>query len=477
MECDCSQELLEQYRNAAASASSASCPPLAAAASPEAASAASASTASPSMVHRCLFVYPAESNFDGRIYETTLAKRVKEYNFPSAQSSAPGADSARSQQTARAAQTCSSNPLGLHHRGPSYDWFVCVDASKLLATSTLDLSAAPEVDLWSFYKMFGYPTGLAALVVRNDTAARLWGVGGGGEAASASALTAAPPSLSSLRRFFSGGTVNAVLPTMDFHTLRGESSASSSATSTPLSGSKLHELLEDGTVAFTSILALPYGLQLFARLTTEAIHAHTTNLAEHLFQWMRTRRYEGTQQPIGNFYGAREEQAAADDAAAASSAPGSSSASRRRTPSHSLRSRSQFQFPERFRRCAWIQECGESCRRRSAPVPLRILLQPRRLHGFLPHVGAANQTQLAAGLRCRDDGENLCGLVNGSLRISLGWSSRIEDVQRAQQFVAERIVPMGTAKFITHGTEAADAKEHAVIYQAQANDEPAAPIC
>lgn len=54
-------------------------------------------------------------------------------------------------------------------------WLWLLDAAKLAATSVVDLSLLPRelrphfVTL-SFYKLFGYPTGLGALLIRRDTA-------------------------------------------------------------------------------------------------------------------------------------------------------------------------------------------------------------------------------------------------------------------------------------------------------------------
>ena len=49
-------------------------------------------------------------------------------------------------------------------------WFVLLDAASFISTSRLDLSNYP-VDFvpLSFYKMFGFPTGLGALVVKNTS--------------------------------------------------------------------------------------------------------------------------------------------------------------------------------------------------------------------------------------------------------------------------------------------------------------------
>jgi molybdenum cofactor sulfurtransferase len=61
------------------------------------------------------------------------------------------------------------------------EWKVLLDAAAYVPTQPLDLSQVPAdfVSL-SFYKMFGYPTGLGALLVRVDAAELLQKVRGQG---------------------------------------------------------------------------------------------------------------------------------------------------------------------------------------------------------------------------------------------------------------------------------------------------------
>lgn len=52
---------------------------------------------------------------------------------------------------------------------PSTDWYVLLDAASFVPTSNLDLSNfKPDFVCLSFYKMFGYPTGIGALLVKNS---------------------------------------------------------------------------------------------------------------------------------------------------------------------------------------------------------------------------------------------------------------------------------------------------------------------
>ena len=98
-----------------------------------------------------LFVYPAQSNFCGRKYPLdwcTLIPRGKLVisgvwppHFP---------------------------------RHPPSSWKICLDAASFVGTNPLDLTEFPaDFVAVSFYKMFGFPTGLGALLVRRESAGLL----------------------------------------------------------------------------------------------------------------------------------------------------------------------------------------------------------------------------------------------------------------------------------------------------------------
>ncbi len=58
-----------------------------------------------------------------------------------------------------------------HHSHPRLE--VLLDAASHVSTSALDLQASPaDFVCLSFYKMFGFPTGLGALLVRNTACVR-----------------------------------------------------------------------------------------------------------------------------------------------------------------------------------------------------------------------------------------------------------------------------------------------------------------
>jgi selenocysteine lyase/cysteine desulfurase len=74
------------------------------------------------------------------------------------------------------------HPIEWIERAHRYGWDVLLDAAAFVPTSQLDLSAVkPDFVSLSFYKMFGYPTGIGALIARKEALGKLhrpWFAGG-----------------------------------------------------------------------------------------------------------------------------------------------------------------------------------------------------------------------------------------------------------------------------------------------------------
>lgn len=80
---------------------------------------------------------------------------------------------------------------------PSTRWYVLLDAAGFVSTNNLDLSIfKPDFVCLSFYKMFGYPTGIGALLIKNTSSDVLEKV------------------------YYGGGTVDVALSTERFHRKR-----------------------------------------------------------------------------------------------------------------------------------------------------------------------------------------------------------------------------------------------------------------
>jgi selenocysteine lyase/cysteine desulfurase len=145
-----------------------------------------------------------------------------------------------------------------HERG----WDVLLDCAAFAPTSRLDLSIwHPDFVAVSFYKMFGYPTGLGALIVRRRALERL------------------------RRPWFSGGTVIAA-------NVQGDLVV-------PHSG---HAGFEDGTVDYLGIPAVEIGLRHIERIGIDKIAQRVEILGRRLLEAMqRLQHSDGT--PAIRIYG------------------------------------------------------------------------------------------------------------------------------------------------------------------------------
>jgi selenocysteine lyase/cysteine desulfurase len=113
------------------------------------------------------------------------------------------------------------HPLTLVEKAQKKGWSVLLDAAAFVPTNRLDLSAVqPDFVSVSFYKMFGYPTGVGALLMRRSALGKL------------------------RRPWFAGGTVNFVSVQGQLHMLSEDEAA-----------------FEDGTLNYLSIPAVEIGLR------------------------------------------------------------------------------------------------------------------------------------------------------------------------------------------------------------------------
>ena len=159
-----------------------------------------------------LFAFPAEDNFAGVKYPLDWVKKIKA--LPTS-------------------------------NGGSRRWYVLLDAAAYAPTQPLSLRKVPaDFVSMSFYKMFGFPTGLGALLIRNDAVDILQKV------------------------FWGGGSVALATADDDFHVLK----------------CKPTEALEDGTVAFLDIAVLKYGFQMIEKLGgIHSIQKHVEALTRYMY--------------------------------------------------------------------------------------------------------------------------------------------------------------------------------------------------
>jgi selenocysteine lyase/cysteine desulfurase len=136
------------------------------------------------------------------------------------------------------------HPLDLVGEAHDKGWDVLLDAAAFVPTSRLNLSdLEPDFVCLSFYKMFGYPTGVGCLLIRNQAINRL------------------------ARPWFAGGTVN-------FATVQGRQHILS-----PREAG-----FEDGTLNYLSIPAVEIGLLHLQRIGIDLINTRVRCLTAWLLE-------------------------------------------------------------------------------------------------------------------------------------------------------------------------------------------------
>ena len=154
------------------------------------------------------------------------------------------------------------HPLEWIAQAQALGWQVLLDAAAFAPTNRLDLGAwHPDFVVLSFYKLFGYPTGLGCLLARTS-------------------------GLSALRRpWFGGGTLTFSSVLGDGHYL------------TPGSAG-----FEDGTVNYLGLPAVEIGLRHMEAVGIDLIHTRVTCLAGWLIDQLLALRH-GNGRPLIHLYG------------------------------------------------------------------------------------------------------------------------------------------------------------------------------
>ncbi len=154
------------------------------------------------------------------------------------------------------------HPLSLIDAARAKGWQVLLDAAAFVPTNRLDLHLhSADFVVMSFYKMFGYPTGVGCLLVRNEA-------------------------LPSLRRpWFGGGTVNFATVQGRMHTLSAGEAG-----------------FEDGTLNYLGIPAVEIGLRHLQRIGIETIQTRVHCLTDWLITQVLALRH-GNGRPMVRLYG------------------------------------------------------------------------------------------------------------------------------------------------------------------------------
>lgn len=134
------------------------------------------------------------------------------------------------------------HPLEWIERAHAKGWDVLVDAAAFAPTNRLDLSQyQPDFVCLSFYKIFGYPTGIGCLIARKSALAKLQ------------------------RPWFAGGTITIASVQGDgYYLAEGEAA------------------FEDGTIDYLNLPAVEIGLKHITAVGIDAIHERVICLTDWL---------------------------------------------------------------------------------------------------------------------------------------------------------------------------------------------------
>ncbi|XP_019493446.1 PREDICTED: molybdenum cofactor sulfurase isoform X1 [Hipposideros armiger] len=306
-----------------------------------------------------LFCYPAQSNFSGTRYPLSWIGEVK------------------------SGRMCPVSTPG--------QWFMLLDAASYVSTSSLDLSVhqADFIPI-SFYKIFGFPTGLGALLVHNRVAPLL------------------------RKSYFGGGTAAAYLAGDDFYIPR----------------QSVAERFEDGTISFLDVIALKHGFDALERLTggMENVMQHTFTLAQYTYTALSSLRYPNGA-PVVRIY-----------------------------------SDSDFSSPEvqgpiiNFN----VLDDNGSVIGYSQVDKMASLYNIQVRTGCFCNTGACQRhlgisdemvkKHLQAGHVCGDDVDLIDGQPTGSVRISFGYMSTLEDAQAFLRFIIATRLRLSSGQAIPQDT-------------------------
>jgi len=156
------------------------------------------------------------------------------------------------------------HPLEWIERAQRRGWDVLLDAAAFVPTNRLDLSVwHPDFVALSFYKMFGHPTGVGALVARWSALAKL------------------------RRPWFAGGTISVASVQADqYHLAHGAAA------------------FEDGTLNYTNVPAVEIGLDHLESVGIDLIHDRVLCLTGWILDRLLALRHANGR-PLVRLYGPR----------------------------------------------------------------------------------------------------------------------------------------------------------------------------
>ncbi|RNA25421.1 molybdenum cofactor sulfurase [Brachionus plicatilis] len=200
------------------------------------------------VMHSCpnnLLVIPAQSNFNGRRYSLDLIDKIKS--------------------------------KGINPQLKKENLFLCLDTASYTSTSFLNLNEIKaDFLVVSFYKMFGFPTGIGALIIRK---------------------TEATKNCLSAKKYFGGGTVSMAL--IDKAQVCFKNCSLKQNGKSQIKIDNFHEFFEDGTISYLQIIGLNLAIEKFFQLTFGkgfmVIEEYVAELTEYCLAKLEVlKHYNGT---------------------------------------------------------------------------------------------------------------------------------------------------------------------------------------
>lgn len=151
--------------------------------------------------------------------------------------------------------------LGWIKKAQDLGWDVLLDTAAYVPTNKLDLKEiTPDFVSVSFYKIFGFPTGIGCLLVNKEKFKKLQ------------------------KPWFAGGTVSLVSVNSLHHFLINN-----------------HERFEDGTLNYLDIPAVKIGLDYIENIGIERINERVSSLRKYLFEKLENLQHENGQKLVQIF--------------------------------------------------------------------------------------------------------------------------------------------------------------------------------
>ncbi|BFZ22694.1 hypothetical protein BsWGS_25733 [Bradybaena similaris] len=309
----------------------------------------------PQSFPQSLLAFPAQSNFSGKKYPLDWISQVQKSGL-----NLPGRRQLTSEQ-----------------------WFVLLDAAAFVSTSQLNLSEVkPDFVTVSFYKIFGYPTGLGALLVHK----RAWNT--------------------LCKQYFSGGTVAMSTAKDRFHVFR----------------ETLHERFEDGTLPFLSIISLKHGLDVLTKLTggMDRISEHVFTVAQYFHHHLQALKH-GNGHVLAQIYGDVDFKDPKEQGGIVT-----------------------FNLRRADGKFIGFAEVDKFAQLHDVHLRTGCFCNIGACQRYLNLSSKLIKENFAAGHVCGDNMDLINGLPTGAVRVSFGYMSTISDARACLRFIADSFLEQAT---------------------------------